>query len=111
MGNKKKGKKVEVEINERGVPCRVYEVYLANGECGYVDIGFDEDWGNIQRIMVNGKMTAGWGDANDHEEIIKVVDTNTGEFWRKGTVFNGEPKDILRWAEENVWCYADNYEG
>lgn len=89
--------------NKYGVPYHCYELTFINGETKYIDIGCEEDWGNIQEMWVDdgyGKLDAcvGWGNDEDgHIQIVKVIDMETNE-----------SLNVIDWAEE-VWDYVDNY--
>lgn len=90
--------------NKYGVPCHMYEITLADGTGRLVDVGYEEDWGNIQEATPDEvrdweKSRVGWGnDADGHVEIVKVVDRETGD-----------EIDPMKWAKEFVWPYADKY--
>ena len=94
------------ETNNYGVPYHEYEITLLNGEILCVDIGIEEDWGDIQECVPDDQCAnddwtgkVGWGnDADGHIEIVKVVDC---EF--------GHELDPLAWANDCVWCWADAY--
>lgn len=91
--------------NKFGVNYHKYEITLINGATKIVDVGYEEDWGDIQQMWKDtgfGNMVecVGWGNDNDgHLEIVKVIDIEDFD------------KDIspIEWAHNHVWKYADNY--
>lgn len=89
--------------NKYDVPYHCYEITLVNGETKHIDIGCEEDWGNIQEMWKDngyGNLDAcvGWGnDVDGHIEIVKVVDMETGK-----------SINVMDWVEE-VWNFATNY--
>lgn len=90
--------------NKYGVPYHEYEIVLNNGESKVIDVGYEEDWGNIQQMFKDdgySKMIecVGWGnDSDGHIEIINVIDLEAD-------------KEInpIEWSKNYVWCYVDNY--
>ncbi len=95
-----------IETNKFGVPFHAYTITLSNGEEILVDVGEEDDWGDIQECTPGDdcrdwRTAVGWGnDADGHVEIVKVVDEETGR-----------ELDVREWAEKCVWAYADNYSG
>ena len=94
-----------VPYNEFGVPYHEYTITLKNGEEFTIDIGCEDDWGNIQRCFKYGAdgetvWCVGWGDAVEWVEIVKVIDDETGKEFIP-----------LEWAKEDVWKWADEYAG
>ena len=91
--------------NKFGVEYHQYEIVLANGDVRTIDVGCEEDWGDIQQMFKDtdfGKMVecVGWGnDSDGHIEIISVIDIEN----------NNRSMNPLEWAENHVWIYADNY--
>ena len=90
-------------INKFGVPYHSYTLLLANGEAVRMDVGYEEDWGNVQQCMPDdcddGFKAVGWGNDEDgHLKIVGVVDDETGKHM-----------DVCEWAEKRVWSYVDNY--
>lgn len=88
--------------NKYGVPYKEYTLELENSDSIQIDVGVEEDWGNIQScIDDNLENYVGWGnDLDGHERIIKVTDSENNEY-----------DDIFKWANECVWCYVNNYGG
>ena len=90
--------------NKYGVPYHEYEIVLNNGESKVIDVGCEEDWGNIQQIFKDdgySKMCecVGWGnDSDGHIEIINVIDMESEKHINP-----------IEWAKNYVWCYVDNY--
>lgn len=77
-------------------------LYLKNGRTRAVDLGDEEDWGNIQQCnpdddCVNWKTAIGWGNDEDgHIEIIKVtriIDNEEVEIPLE--IFKRDLKDML----------------
>lgn len=82
--------------------CKPYicEIHLADGRRRTIDIGTEEDWGNIQECVPgdvgctddNWKDSIGWGnDADGHVKIIKVtmldyngdeIEVPVEDFWK-----------------------------
>ena len=90
-------------INKFGVPYHSCTLLLANGEAVRMDVGYEEDWGNVQQCMPDdcddGFKAVGWGNDEDgHLKIVGVVDDETGKHM-----------DVCEWAENRVWSYVDNY--
>lgn len=103
----------EVETNKYGVPYHSYQIFLADGEEEEIDVGIEEEWGNIQECGPDDKVKSrwdkavGWGNDEDgHVEIVKVVDLEGDMTW--GIGMKHTPR---QWAMKRVWCYADNYSG
>lgn len=90
--------------NKYGVPYHEYEIVLNNGESKVIDIGCEEDWGDIQQMFKDdgySKMIecVGWGNESDgHIEIISVIDISSNKHISP-----------IEWANKYVWCYAENY--
>ena len=89
--------------NKFGVPYHRYILLLANGEYVSMDVGYEEDWGNVQECSPDDcddwETAVGWGnDLDGHVKIIRVYDEEEGFYIR-----------TLEWAKTRVWCYADNY--
>ena len=90
--------------NKYGVPYHEYEIVLNNGESKVIDVGCEEDWGDIQQMFKDdgySKMCecVGWGnDSDGHIEIINVIDMESGKHIKP-----------IEWAKNYVWCYVDNY--
>ena len=95
-------------MNKFGVPYHQYELHLSDGDSTTMDVGYEEDWGNVQPMNPDDfpvccpedwNRRVGWGnDADGHVEIIKVLDLeNNREF------------SVREWAESFVWNYASNY--
>jgi hypothetical protein len=88
-------------LNKYGVPYHEYEIQLEDGTTKIIDIGCEEDWGDVQRIFRDNLCCAGWGnDSDGHIKIIRVFDCESGK-----------ELNPLEWAENFVWSYADNYCG
>lgn len=89
-----------VAFNKYGVQHHSYRIELEDGEEICVDVGYEEDWGDIQQIFDDsGVECVGWGnDADGHIRVVGVVDTWTGE-----------RLPPLDWAKSKVWSLADNY--
>jgi len=96
-------------VNKYGVPYHEYEIHLEDGTSVIIDIGIEEDWGDVQRVFEDNpdgvclerKCYVGWGnDSDGHIKIIRVFDCESGK-----------ELNPLEWAENFVWSYADNYCG
>lgn len=93
-----------VKRNKFGVPYHEYELSLNDGTFKTVDVGCEEDWGNIQQMFRDdgfGKYVecVGWGnDSDGHIEIISVYDFEADKVISP-----------IEWAHNCVWNYADNY--
>ncbi len=90
-------------INKFGVPYHSYTLRLANGDEVRMDVGYEEDWGNVQQCMPDDCddcfESVGWGnDMDGHLKIVDVVDDETEE-----------SLVVHEWAKYCVWCYVDNY--
>ena len=90
-------------INKLGVPYHSYTLRLANGAEVGMDVGYEEDWGNVQQCVPTDCDdwigSVGWGNDEDgHLKIIGVADDETGESLM-----------VYEWAKCCVWPYADNY--
>lgn len=93
----------EITTNEFGVPYHSYTVFLANGDSFAVEVGDEDDWGNVQECSPDDcddwETAVGWGnDADGHIKIVKVIDD-----------FTGEELDVREWATQRVWSYVDCY--
>lgn len=91
--------------NKFGVPYRRFELELADGRRVTMDVGCEEDWGNVQHCLPdeskNWKTAVGWGnDADGHVKILSVKEADTGRVW--------EPRV---WASRCVWCWGQQYGG
>lgn len=90
--------------NKYGVRYHEYEIFLADGTSRTVDVGCEEDWGDIQEAYPDevrdwGVSRVGWGnDSDGHIEIVGVTDLETGE-----------RLDPMSWANGSVWPLADRY--
>lgn len=90
--------------NKYGVPYHGYTLELADGREIVMDVGCEEDWGNVQQMFKDdgcGTLisTVGWGnDSDGHSEIVDVFDCESEDH-----LFP------LTWATEDVWKYVDNY--
>lgn len=90
--------------NKYGVPYHKYEIMLADGTSRIVDIGCEDDWGNIQEAYPDEvrdweKSHVGWGnDADGHIEIVRVIDCETRD-----------DVDPMNWARHFVWNWACKY--
>ena len=88
-----------MDANKFGVPYHCYALTLADGREIGIDVGDEEDWGNVQQCFTDkGKECVGWGDADVWTEVVKVVDND-----------NGKELDVMKWAKECVWNYVDEY--
>lgn len=87
-------------VNKYGVQHHQYLIELEDGEEICVDVGCEEDWGDIQQIFDDsGVECVGWGnDADGHIRVVGVVDTWTGE-----------RLPPLDWAKSKVWSLVDDY--
>mgnify|MGYP003290469635 CR=1 FL=1 len=70
--------------NKYGVPYHEYEIILNNGESKVIDVGCEEDWGDIQGCVPDDcddwQDSLGWGnDCDGHIKILKVTDKNDNE--------------------------------
>jgi len=91
------------ETNKFGVPFHSYTLTLSSRRKVTMDVGYEEDWGNVQPCVPGDckdwRNSVGWGNDNDgHRKIVGVVDDETGK-----------PLDVRQWAEDCVWKYVDNY--
>lgn len=87
-------------LNKYGVPHHTYTITLDDGTSVHIDIGVEEDWGNIQEAFgeEDGNIFIGYGNDNDgHRRIVKIVDDETEE-----------SLDVDIWAEY-VWSFSKNY--
>lgn len=89
------------EVNKYGVPHKVYELLLEDGTSLCVDIGCEEDWGDIQQAFdAEGNEFVGWGnDVDGHTRITAVAEIGAGD-----------ALDVAEWAGF-VWGFAGNYAG
>ena len=87
-----------VEFNAYGVPCYQYILTLEDGQRILMDIGYEDNWGNVQRCVRDGKICVGWGDANEWKKVVGVYECETGN-----------EHDPLTWAREDVWPFAYKY--
>lgn len=93
-----------VKCNKFGVPYHEYELTLNNGTTITVDVGCEEDWGDIQKMLKDTDsgdpiVCVGWGnDSDGHIEIVSVLDSKTRKIIPP-----------MEWANDCVWSYADNY--
>ena len=101
----------EVETNKYGVPYHSYRILLADGEEDEIDVGIEEEWGNVQECGPDDKVkgrwdkAVGWGNDEDgHVEIVRVEDGEDGTVWELGG-----KRTPLQWALERVWCHAAKY--
>lgn len=91
------------DFDENGVLGHEYTITLADGDTKTVNVGCEDDWGNIQQCVPDDcddwETSVGWGNDEDgHIKIVDVVDEETGE--------HIEP---LKWAKDRVWCYVDYF--
>ena len=108
------GNNNEVETNKYGVPYHPYEIILANGKSEYIDVGVEEEFGDIQdcfdfadgdECSSDEEHKVGFGnDVDGHIEIVMVVDLEGDGVWEVGT-----ENTPYKWAQDRVWCYVDNY--
>jgi len=105
-------------MNKYGVPYHEYVLHLADGNVTTVDVGIEEDWGDIQDCFDDMERDEGadicgsqekdkvglGNDVDGHVEIMKVEDTESDMVWEVGTA-----STPYEWAKERVWCYVDNY--
>lgn len=99
----RKPKNTPPDVNGFGVPYHCYTLSLANGKTVSIDVGCEEDWGDIQRCLPwdceDCEKAVGWGnDSDGHIKIIGVTDEETGK-----------RLNVWRWAKRSVWIYVDNY--
>ena len=97
-------------MNKFGVPYHQYELHLSDGDSTTMDVGYEEDWGNVQPMMpddFNGRVPEdwfsriGWGnDLDGHIEIVEVLDLKCNRIL-----------SVREWAENRVWKYVPNYSG
>lgn len=106
------------ETNKYGVPYHAYKLYLADGTEDVIDVGYEEEWGDIQECFEgeegdedadicgsDEEDKVGLGnDVDGHVEIMKVEDDESDMVWEVGT-----KNTPYKWATEKVWCYVDNY--
>ena len=90
-------------INKYGVPYHCYCLTLADGTEVTMDVGYEEDWGNVQQCLPGDcedwEDSVGWGnDLDGHIKIVGVIDGATGR-----SLY------VRQWAEQSVWPYVDNY--
>jgi len=89
--------------NKFGVPYHGYSLELKNGDEVIMDVGVEEDWGNVQDCYTDWdgekhRNCVGWGCEDDWEEIVDVYDCETETHL-----------DPMEWAKECVWCYVNKY--
>ena len=92
-----------MEKNKFGVPYHEYQITLLGGDKKNINIGYEDDWGNIQQCTPGDcpewQNSVGYGNDEDgHIEIVKVVDLE-----------NGLEIDPMLWAKNFVWKYVENY--
>ena len=92
-----------MNVNRFGVPYHCYTLSLQDGRKILIDVGCEEDWGDVQGCLPyeceDCENAVGWGnDSDGHIKIVGVVDEETGLNIDVGT-----------WAERLVWPYAENY--
>ena len=89
--------------NKFGVPYHRYDLLLANGMHLSMDVGYEEDWGNVQQCLPDDcddwETAVGWGnDFDGHVKILRVFDEDEGNYMQ-----------VMAWAKKRVWCYVDCY--
>lgn len=95
------------DVNKFGVPHESYGMWLENGNEIRVDIGNEDDWGNIQECVPGDckdwENSIGWGnDADGHIKIVNAYSYDTANSW------NGT--DAVRsWFDTRVAVWAKNY--
>ena len=95
------------ETNKFGVPYEKFTLWLDNGNEILVDIGSEDDWGNIQECAPGDcedwENSIGWGNDEDgHLKIVNVYSSETKNSW------NGT--DAVRsWFDTKVKVWAKNY--
>lgn len=77
-----------------------YCLALADGREVIIDISTADDWGNVQECYDGDRKFPGWGDADEHVEIVDVYDCETESHL-----------DPLAWAEGDVWLLAAYFAG
>lgn len=93
--------------NKFGVPHEKYSLWLDNGNEILVDIGSEDDWGNIQECAPGDcedwENSIGWGnDDEGHLKVVNVYSRETKNSW------NGT--DAVRsWFDTKVKVWAKNY--
>jgi hypothetical protein len=97
----------EVEDKDVKYPNHYYQIYLADGRKLNVDVGNEDDWGNIQPCATGDCEdwidSIGWGNDNDgHTKIVRVVDSEDNSMW-----FGN--KAVGKWYDERVSTYLDKY--
>ena len=91
------------QTNRRGVPYHAYTITLENGEVLTMNVGYEDDWGNVQECAPDDtehwEEAVGWGnDVDGHIKIVAVVDEETGK-----------SLNVRQWAKNNVWNYVNCY--
>ena len=92
-----------MEKNKFGVPYHKYRIKLIDGSTREIDVGYEEDWGNIQQCTPDDcddwEKSVGYGNDEDgHIKIVKVIDLE------KCLAI-----DPMLWAKNFVWKYVENY--
>lgn len=90
------------ETNKYGVPYQEYRLTFASKRKMIIDVGIEEEWGNINEYMddKDEEFYVGYGNDEDgYKKIIKVEDPD-------GNVWVGKD-EVKRWADEKVWIYVN----
>lgn len=91
---------MNIPINEFGVPYYRYTLTIEDGRKVDMDIGCEDDWGNVQRCVRDGKICVGWGSADEWKKVVSVYECEADTY-----------RDPLQWAREDVWPFAYKYAG
>ena len=94
---------MDTNLNKFCVPYHAYTLTLENGEVLTMNVGYEDEWGNVQQCFLGDiehwEEAVGWGnDVDGHIKIVAVVDAETGE-----------SLNVRQWAKNNVWVYVNCY--
>lgn len=92
---------MDTNLNKFCVPYHAYKLTLENGEVLTMNVGYEEEWGNVQQCFLGDiehwEEAVGWGnDVDGHIKIVAVVDEETGK-----------SLNVRQWAKNNVWVYEN----
>lgn len=95
------------DFNTRDVPYHVYELKMADGTSKIVDVGDEDDWGNLQDCTpgdcTDWMFAIGYGNDNDgHVRIVRVLDTEDNSVWSGNSA-------VRSWYQSCVACFTENY--
>lgn len=98
------------ERNKYDVPYHCYRIVFYDGTDMSVDVGDEDDWGNLQHCNPydecckdDWENAIGYGnDCDGHKKIIRVIDMEDGSEWIGNNA-------ISSWYADCVANYVDNY--